>query len=209
MTWVQAVGASVIASVVLGACGGDDGNKPLPPSSATPVAHKERTLTRAEYPPMREWIVADDSSSDRVRAVCVALDAAPDTPVIGATRNACDRFLAIVIEVERINDVDVASECAPGDYECGARILRPLHNQFVNLKRVVISYHRDINAAMEDGPCRDVLTPSAFVEKLDRLITTFDDALEEFSHGNAEPLRAFANDDFDDDVDDATPCRPS
>ncbi len=89
MARVGVAAASVLASLVLVACGGGDGNRPLSPNNAEPFAQKQRTLTPAEYPAMREWIVLDSASAETAGPVCDALEAAPDTRVIRAAHNLC------------------------------------------------------------------------------------------------------------------------
>ena len=211
MTRSSRVCALVAAGLALGGCGGADGDNRLTPSRGAPSPQRQSTLTPAEYPAMRDWILDEGSSVAGQRRLCETLDAAPETAVIRATRNACDRFLSVLIDIEELTGElrsDLASECGAG-YACRARLLRPLRTSFVNLRRIGTAYYRDIAAAMKPGPCRDVLTPAAGLAKLDRLIEEFDRAVDALADGNADPLDAFFEDDEDDDLDDPSPCRPA
>jgi hypothetical protein len=209
------VEAAVVAALLLAACGGGgvNGPPPLPPSSATPIAHKERTLTAAEYPAMRDWIIADGSSSSTVRPVCAELEAARQTPVIRATDNACDRVLSILIDEERVIAgirVDAASNCAVGDYKCGAGLLRGLRPDVVEIHEVFAAYYRDIDAAMTPGPCRSALTPPAALALAAHEVTAFDIAVDEYGQGDTQPLAALENAlNASQGFADPTPCRPT
>lgn len=203
--------AALAASLALVACGSDNANKPLPPSSTTPVAHKEPTLTPAEYPAMRDWIIDHPSSADGLRTVCVELDSAPDTPVVRATRNVCDRSLSIALDTAQAvaNIVaTAASRCAVGDYRCRADLLRGARNELVNFRRTVLTYDEDIRAAIAPGSCRDVLAPQDDLAKTDRYIKTFDEAVDGFAHGDPGALAALNGSDTQ-DIKDPTPCRPA
>ena len=212
MTRARALGVLVAASVALGGCGSAGSDKPLSSSSASPSAQRQSTLTRGEYPAMREWILEEGSSAAGQRQICERLDAAPDTPVIRATRNACDRTLSVLIDIEDLPShtrSDVESECPDGGYECRARLLRPYGTQFEKIKRVYTTYYRDIAASMKAGPCRAALAPRGELAKLDRYIEEFKRAVDEFAEGNERPLDEFFADEDDDDIDDPTACRPA
>jgi hypothetical protein len=208
------VEAAVVAAFLIAACGGGDVNgSPLTPSSATPIAHKERTLTAAEYPAMRDWLIGDGSSSLSVRPVCAELEAARQTPVIRATDNACDRVLSILIDEERVIvgiRADAASNCAVGDYTCGAGLLRGLRPDLVEIHEVFAAYYRDIDAAMTPGPCRSALTPPAGLALAARQVTAFDIAVNEYGQGDTQPLAALENAlNASKGLSDPTPCRPN
>ena len=212
MTRTRGLAALVAASVALGGCGGAGGDKPLSPSSGSPPAQKQSRLTRGEYPAMREWILDEGSSAASQRQICERLDAAPDTPVIRATRNACERTLSVLIDIEDLPShtrSDVESECPDGGHECRAGLLRPYGTQFEKIKRVYTTYYRDVAAVMKAGPCRAALAPPGELAKLDRYIAEFERAVDEFAEGNEEPLDEFFADEDDDDIDDPTPCRPA
>jgi hypothetical protein len=207
----QAGRAALAASLVLVSCGDAQVEKPLPPSNVAPVAVKVRTLTAAEYRPVRDWMIGDRSSAESVRPTCVELDAAPDAPVIRATRNACDRFLSVVTDEDQVLagiSANVGSECAVGDYSCRANVLRGIQGDLVNLGRVLVAYKTDIDAAMSPGPCRDALAPPATQAQVDRAIKTFDDAVNEFARGDNQALLAVLN-RRSHGLNDPTPCRPN
>jgi len=96
-----------------------------------------------------------------------------------------------------------------------ARVLRRYRDRLVTLKEVLITYNRDIEAAMADGPCRDVLIPAEIdrgVDRFDQFISRFDNAVDEFElERDPEALKGLRGFNVDDDNgnDDPTPCRPS
>jgi hypothetical protein len=190
------VEAAIGAALFLVGCGGGVDGSSLTPSSATPIAHKERTLTAAEYPAMREWIISDGSSSSTVRPVCAEVDAAPQTPVIRATDNVCNRVLSVLIDEESLKagiQADAASNCAVGDYKCGASLLRGLRPDLVAVDEVFAAYYRDIDAAMTPGPCRSALTPPADLALAAHQVTAFDIAVNAYGQGHTQPLAALEN----------------
>ncbi len=217
MAHVSVAAASVLASLVLVACGGRDGNRPLSPSNAAPFAQKQRTLTPAEYPAMRKFILLDSASAETAGPVCDALEGAPNTPVIRAAHNFCVRTVSIKTATQQLRAA-MASECGlgSGDYACAARVLRRYRDRLVTLKEVLITYDRDIEAAIADGPCRDVLIPA---ERIDRFVDLFDEFISRFDNAvdklelERDPEALEGLDDFhldvDNEDDDPTPCRPS
>jgi hypothetical protein len=193
-------------------CGSARAVTSLVPSSAAPTVHKERTLTAGEFPAMRDWIVGDESSPESTRPICDELEAAPNTPVIRAARNACDRTLAILIDGERVGraiSTDVATNCRVGDYQCGASVLRGLRPDLVEVEQVFAAYYRDIDAAMSPGPCRAALMPPTELASAADQVTGFDNAVSEYARGHTEKLARFLNEaSGSHGISDPAPCRP-
>jgi hypothetical protein len=169
-------------------------------------------LTAAEYPAVRDWIINDNTTAASIRPVCAELDAAAATPVIRAISDACDRFLAVLIDYEQVqtNIADnVNSDCGLEDFACRAKLLAGLQNDLINFKRILAAYYSDIDNAMSSGPCRDVLTPADGLAEADQNIEMFDRVVTEFSQGDTQALLALqAPDSGSQDISDPTPCKP-
>ena len=188
------------------ACGGDE-DRALPPSADKPAEQKQARLSRAEYPLMREFVISEPDDAAELQPICSMLAAGPDTPVIRAARNLCDRGLSIYNEVESIQD-DFSASCTPGELEACADAAEPFRQQFVDFRRIVVTYNDDIADVVSDGPCREALQDTEELEEFDRFLRTFDEALRELRRNNPEPLQDLDT-QFDTKLDDPTPCRPA
>lgn len=189
------------------ACGGGDEDQALPPSADKPAEQKQARLSRAEYPLMREFVISEPDDAAELQPICSMLDAGPDTPVIRAARNGCDRALSYYNEVESIQD-DLTTSCTPGEFEACADAAEPLRQQFVNARRILVTYNDDIADVVASGPCREALQDKEQLEEFDRVLSTFDEALRELRRNNPEPFQDLDT-ETDSKLDDPTPCRPA
>lgn len=202
----HATAVGLVIAIALISCGGDEGEERLSPSTSKPIVQKQRTLSAAEYPAVREWIIGSGTSSAERRPICEGLDAAPSTPVVRAARNACDRILSITIDLEGITE-QIRGRC-PGDYQCAARILAGSYRrQYVNVRRVFSTYYADIANVVQKGPCRIALAPPEDLKEFDSGMRRFDDAVAQLARGNRAAFDRL--DSSEADLDDPTPCRPS
>lgn len=207
MTHVGLRVAGVLAGLAIAGCASSTADQAaLAPSRTTPVAHKQRTLATAEFPAMRAWIIGDGSTIENLQPVCDGLDAAPATPVVRATRNACDRVMSVLIDIRRVLQT-IRADCT-GDIACVTRLLRgPYRNDYRGIRRILATYIDDIVAVMAPGPCRNVLAPKDALSKVDGELKKFDAAVDELANGNSKAFDVL--DSEDGHLDDPAPCRPT
>jgi hypothetical protein len=189
--------AGTITSLALAACGGGDGS-----GAATPDRLKPRTLTAADYPVMREFIVTEGTKVAELRPLCRSLDKAPGTAVVKAARDACDRVLSVAIDL-----ADDKLDCDTGDRGCLVGYLRRKERQLKTLFDALTDFNGEVEAVLAPGPCRDALTQPDEIADGRRVMRDFKHAVDAFESGDNAALDDLPDSDDDDD-EDPTPCRP-
>ena len=201
MNSARLAAAAAISSLSLAACGGDGGES----GSSTTGAVKPRTLTAAEYPVMREFIIIEGTELKELRPLCKVLDTGPGTTIVKAAREACDRVLAIVIDLEK--GKEEVDDCG-ADRACFVAILRASERQLTAIYDAQVDFNNRVEAAVAPGKCRDALTQPDDVKDVQQTLRDYRKAVDAFEGGDDDALDKLDDSDDDDDVEDPTPCRP-